>query len=253
MQNTLKRSVDFLKRAKSVQSGRFPVILSPMAAGIFAHESFGHLSEADSFHGDETLKKQWIIGKKVADEKLSIVDDGSIQSIGYTPYDDEGTKARKTYLIKEGILNSRLHSIETASDFNEEPTGNARAVSFEYEPIVRMTNTYIEAGKKTLYQLISEVDNGFLIETIKSGSGSTNFALSPSIAYRIKKGTIAEPVKIAVITGNSFESLYHIDGVSDDVQLSSSPFIGCAKNDQPSLPIDFGGPYVRVSDIHVLG
>ena len=54
-------------------------------------------------------------------------------------------KAKKTYLIKDGILTGRLHSATTAASLNEELTGNARALNFEFEPIVRMTTTYIEA------------------------------------------------------------------------------------------------------------
>jgi TldD protein len=253
LQYTLNRSIDFLKRAKNIESGRYPVILSPMAAGIFAHESFGHLSETDTFRGDETFKNQWIIGKKVADESLSIVDDGTSLGMGYTPFDDEGTKSKKTYLIRRGVLVGRLHNAATAADFNESLTGNSRSESYEYEPIVRMTNTYIEPGEKSLCQLIGEVEHGFLIETIVKGNGLTNFTLTPLIAYRIRKGTIAEPVKISVITGNSFETLFKIDGISDHTQLAINPFISCSKGEQHDLPIDFGGPYVRISEIDVLG
>jgi len=251
--NALNRSVDFLKRAKNIESGRYPVILSPFAAGIFAHESFGHLSESDTYQGDQALKERWVIGKQVAHKNLSIVDDGSILGMGYTPFDDEGTKSRKTYLIRDGVMVGRLHNAATAVDFNENLTGNARATSFEYEPIVRMTNTYIESGKKPLCLLIGEVDNGFLIETIKSGFGSTNFTISPAIAYRIRKGTIAEPVKISLLTGNAFETLFKIDGISDEVSLNENPFVSCTKRDQSMLPIDFGGPYVRISEIDVVG
>ena len=251
--NTLNRSVDFLKRAKNIESGRYPVILSPIAAGIFAHESFGHLSESDTYQGDQALKERWVIGKQVAHKNLSIVDDGNVPGMGYTPFDDEGTKARKTYLIRDGVMVGRLHNAATAVDFNENLTGNARASSFEYEPIVRMTNTYIESGKKPLCLLIGEVDNGFLIETIGSGFGSTNFTISPVIAYRIRKGTIAEPVKISLLAGNAFETLFKIDGISDEAILSENPFISCTKRDQSMLPIDFGGPYVRLSEIDVVG
>ena len=251
--NTLNRSADFLKRAKSVESGRYPVILSPQAAGVFAHESFGHLSESDTYQGDQTLKDRWVIGKQVAHKNLSIVDDGGVLGMGYTPFDDEGTKARKTYLIRDGVMAGRLHNASTAVDFGENLTGNARAISFEYEPIVRMTNTYIEPGKTPLCSLIGEVDNGFLIDTIKSGFGSTNFTVSPIIAYRIRRGTIAEPVKISLLTGNSFGTLFKIDGISDRASLGENPFVTCSKRDQLRLPIDFGGPYVRISEIDVVG
>lgn len=241
----------FMRNAQPVTSGKYTVILSPQAAGVFAHESFGHKSESDFMVGDETMKREWAIGKKVGSDILSIVDTGTEAGSGYVPYDDEGTKARETWLIKNGILTGRLHSASTAALLNEGVTGNARAINFEYEPIVRMTTTYIKPGNKTKDELISEVKEGFLIETIKHGSGLSTFTIAPSLAYRIKDGKIAEPVSISVISGTVFETLSEIDGVSDRLELLSFVTGGCGKMEQYPLPVGFGGPYVRVRNMMV--
>lgn len=106
---------DYLRNAQPIIPGKYPVILSPLTAGVFAHESFGHKSESDFMVGDETMKREWAIGTRVGTEILSIVDDGAIPGSGYTPFDDEGTKSRTNYLIKDGILAGRLHSASTAA------------------------------------------------------------------------------------------------------------------------------------------
>ena len=242
---------NFLLNAKPVTPGSYPVILSPVVAGVFAHESFGHKSEADFMIGDETMRREWELGKKVGADILSIYDSGTIPGSGYVPYDDEGTKARKTYLIKNGVLSGRLHSAVTAADLGEDLTGNARAVSCDYEPIVRMTTTVIDGGNKTAEELFANISHGYFIKSYKHGSGMSTFTIAPSLAYEIVDGKIAGPAKIAVITGNVFETLNLIDGLSDNVETFSFITGGCGKMEQAPLNVGFGGPYVSISKMNV--
>lgn len=248
---TLARDIEYTKVAKPIIPGKYTVIFSPIATGVFTHESFGHKSEADFMVGDEAMMKEWVIGKKVGADNLSIVDRGDIPSSGFVPFDDEGTKANKTYLVKNGILSGRLHSGVTAESLKESPTGNARAMNFEFEPIVRMTSTYIEAGDKTKGELISEVKEGILIEDVGHGSGMSTFTIAPKISYMIRDGKIAEPVNIAVVSGNVMEALHNIDGISKEVELLSFSLGGCGKMEQWPLPVGIGGPYIRVNNITV--
>lgn len=247
----LNKHIVFTKESKSVKPGKYTVIFSPIATGVFTHESFGHKSEADFMVGDEAMMEEWTIGKKVGSDNLSIVDSGQVLGSGFVPFDDEGTKSTKTHLIKDGILSGRLHSSLTADSLNEEVTGNARAVNFEFEPIVRMTTTYIEAGEKTKEDLISEVKEGILIEDIKHGSGMSTFTIAPSIAYMIRDGKVAEPVNISVVSGNVMETLHEIDGISKEIELLSFALGGCGKMEQFPLPVGIGGPYIRVNNITV--
>lgn len=247
----VKECDTFLLTAKPVQAGEYPVILSPTTAGVFAHESFGHKSEADFMIGDETMKKEWALGAKVGSDILSIYDSGLEDGSGYVPYDDEGTKAEKTYLINNGVLTGRLHSATTAADLGEEVTGNARAVDCDFEPIVRMTSTIIEGGNTPKEELFKRVKHGYFIKSYKHGSGMSTFTIAPSLAYEIADGKIGAPVKIAVITGNVFETLNLIDGVSEKAENISSAFGGCGKMEQFPLNVSFGGPYVSVSKMNV--
>lgn len=242
---------EFLHDAKEVKPGEYPVILSPQAAGVFAHESFGHKSEADFMLADEGIAREWTIGKTVASPLLSIVDSGKVAGCGYTPYDDEGTHAHKTYLIKNGVLTGRLHSAETSVALKEKLTGNARAVDCTFEPIVRMTTTYIEKGDLTEEELFAGVKHGYYIKTIKHGSGMSKFTIAPHIAYEIKDGKISGPAKISVITGDVFTTLGLIDGLSNKVELLSFVMGGCGKMEQNPLPVGFGGPLVRISKMFV--
>lgn len=247
----IKKDLDYTKEAVPVTPGVYTCILSPLTAGVFAHESFGHKSEADFMIGDETMKNEWAIGSKVGAPILNIIDTGCIEGSGYVPFDDEGCRARENYIIKDGILIGRLHSAYTAAALDEEPTGNARAMNFEYEPIVRMTNTYIDKGTHTKEELFKGVKKGIYIDNILHGSGMTTFTIAPSRAYMIRDGKLAEPVKISVITGNVMKTLNEIDGVSNTVELCSFGMGGCGKMEQFPLRVGFGGPYVRVNGINV--
>lgn len=245
-------SENFLLNAKKLDKpGVYPVVLAPIVTGVFAHESFGHKSEADFMLGDETLAKEWTIGKKVGSDILSIVDSGTYDGSGYVPYDDEGTKATYTYLIKDGCLAGRLHSAATAAYLGEELTGNARAINCGYEPIVRMTSTVIKSGNSTVEELIAGVKDGFYIKNCKHGSGMSTFTIAPNAAYEIKDGKLGAPVKIAVLTGNVFETLGDIDGVANDETVLAFITGGCGKMEQFPLNVGMGGPHIRVKKMNV--
>ena len=249
--NEIKKDIDFVNNAVPVNKGIYTCILSPVVAGVFAHESFGHKSEADFMIGDEAMMAEWKLGSKVGSDILNIIDTGKIVGSGYVPYDDEGTEAKENYLIKNGILTGRLHSGYTAAALDEKVTGNGRAINFEYEPIVRMTTTYIGAGTETVEELFAAVKEGIYIEDFKHGSGMSTFTIAPDRAYMIRDGKIAEPVLVSVIVGNVMETLNEIDGVSNEVEIKSLGTGGCGKMEQYPLPVGMGGPYVRVNKINV--
>ena len=247
----IDKSVDFVKRATPVEPGIYTVLLSPESAGVFTHESFGHKSESDFMVGDESMKEEWAIGKQIAKPLLTIIDDGNELGNGFTPYDDEGTKCRKNYIIKDGLLRGRLHSSQTAAILKESVTGNARAMNFEYEPIVRMTTTYIAKGDRPLKDIIGEIENGIYVDTFKHGSGMSTFTIAPNRAYKIENGKITDPVKVSVVTGNVFEALNEVDAISEEFELFSFVGGGCGKMEQFPLPVGFGGPYTRVNKLNV--
>lgn len=240
------RVIDFAHNCVPVEPGDYECVLSPFTTAMFTHESFGHKSESDFMLNDETLRAEWVMGKTVANELVSICDDGNLPNHGYTLYDDEGTKARPTWLIKNGKLTGRLHDAKSAATLNEELTGNSRAESYKHFPIVRMTNTYMEGGDTSFDEMISAIKDGIYVYSVNSGTGTAIFTMRPSICYRIRDGKICEPVKVNVITGSVFKTLFDIDAVGNDYELFDTYI--CGKGGQ-SAAVSAGGPSIRVKKL----
>ncbi|OEU79955.1 MAG: hypothetical protein BA865_06685 [Desulfobacterales bacterium S5133MH4] len=248
-----RRAVDLLC-APPVTGGKYTVIMNPKLAGVFAHEAFGHLSESDFVYENERMKELMVLGKRLGSDILNIIDDGTIQGLrGTHKYDDEGVKTRKNYLIKDGILVGRLHCRETAAKMGEQPTGNARAIGYKHQPIVRMTNTYIDKGDATFEDMIRDVKQGlFAVDMVGGQTSMEMFTFSAAYGYMIRDGKIAELVRDVVLTGNVFETLMNIDMMGDKVECPPAGG-GCGKGGQSPLPVGFGGPYVRIQNVVVGG
>ncbi len=250
-QAVAQRAVDLLA-APRVQGGRYTVVCNPRLAGVFAHEAFGHLSEADFVYANPQAQEMMVLGRRFGQEILTIADDGSIVGLrGSHRYDDEGTPTGRTDLIKDGVLVGRLHSRETAAKMGERPTGNARATGYRYPPIVRMTNTFIEAGDTSFEEMIAGIDLGvYACDAFGGQTALENFSFSAAYAYMIRDGQIAEMVRDVVLSGNLFVTLDHIDAVGDDFQRVEWGM--CGKG-QSGLPVTMGSPHVRIRDVIVGG
>ncbi|MCI4370814.1 MAG: TldD/PmbA family protein, partial [Thermoplasmata archaeon] len=153
-----------LLQAGSAPTGAMTVLLDPQTAGTFAHESFGHGTEADQLLRDRSYLKP-LLGQMVGPEFLTLVDDGSYPGgWGSIYFDDEGHPAQRTVLVDHGRFVEALHDRESAAAFHRSATGNTRRADFLSRPFVRMTNTFIEPGTWTLDELVKEADHGLLLE-----------------------------------------------------------------------------------------
>ncbi len=242
-----------LLKAPKVQSGEFPVVLDPVLAGVFVHEAFGHLSEADHVYSDERMRDLMQLGRRFAGPHLNIVDGAAIPGLrGSYAYDDEGIPATHTYLIKEGVLVGRLHSRETAAAMKEPLTGNARAISHTFPPIVRMTNTLIEPGKATLQDMVADIKEGVYARNWYGGMTSMEmFTFSAGEAYMVRNGKIEELVRPVMLSGNLFTTLERLDMVGNDLEMNQGG--GCGKDGQSPLPVSNGSPHVRIQQCLVGG
>ena len=248
-----KDAIDLLK-AEKVKAGVYTVIADPLLAGVFAHEAFGHLSEADFVYKNKKMQEIMRLGKRFGNKNLTIVDDASIPGErGSYKYDDEGVPSQKNYLIKNGILIGRLHSRESAGTMSEEVTGNARAINYRFPPIVRMSNTYLKKGNMTFNELIQDIDNG--IYAVSALGGQTElemFTFSSAKAYLIKNGKIGPMIRDVILTGNVFETLKNIVGIGNDVRMHGG-LGGCGKDGQSPLPVSDGAPHIRISNVVIGG
>ena len=248
---SVRRATDLLA-ARPVPGGRYDVIMDNRLCGVFAHEAFGHLSEADSIYENPRLREVMRIGRRFGTETLSIVDDATLpDEAGSYAYDSEGVPGRRNELLTRGVLAGRLHSRETAAQMDEEPTGNARAISHSHPPIVRMSNTLVLPGDREPDEIIAETKRG--IYALGFLGGQTNiemFTFTPEEAWLVENGKLTRKLRDMTLTGNVFETLEHIDAVGNDLKVYGG-LGGCGKGGQSPLPVGDGGPHIRVKNLVV--
>lgn len=239
--------------APRAKGGEYTVVLDPILAGVFIHEAFGHLSEADHVYENPQLREIMTLGARFGSDELNVVDGAAVPGLrGSYKYDDEGIPAEKTYLIREGILTGRLHSRETAAKMNEKLSGNARAINYLYPPIVRMTNTYIEPRSTSFEDMIADIKEGIYAKNWYGGTTSMEmFTFSAGEAYMIRNGRVEEMLRPVVLTGNLFTTLKNIDAIGNDLDMNQGG--GCGKGGQSPLPVSNGSPHIRIQHCLVGG
>ena len=252
-EDVVKRAVDLLD-AKAPPSGTYNIIADPKLSGVFIHEAFGHMSEADFIYENPRMKDIMVIGKEFGPQSLNVYDDGTLHSFaGYIPFDDEGVLPNKIPLIKDGLLSGRLHSRETAAKMNEELTGNGRAISVMRQPIVRMTNTYIDNGEYTKDDIFASMDDGlYAVDVIGGQTNLEMFTFTAGYGYLIKNGKPQKMLRDIVLTGNVFNTLKNIEMIGNDRELFGG-LGGCGKGGQSPLPVSFGGPHIKIRDVLIGG
>jgi len=241
-------------KARSCPAGKFRALIENSLGGVLAHESFGHLSEGDFVVvGGSPLAGK--LGKRLGSEHATIVDHGTpniLESGGlWIPYDDQGTKTKKTTILDMGILKHFLHSRGTAQYLHQEPTGNCRAVHFGFIPIPRMTNTYFTPGFLTKEEALELLDTG--IYAIQTSGGQVeddgSFLFKAIRGYWVQKGEICEPLREVALSGNILHLLSNVEGATKDLRIEAGYFGGCGKEGQAPLPVGSGGPELVIGDV----
>jgi TldD protein len=236
-----------------VRGNTYTVVIDPILTGLFVHEAFGHLSEADMAYENPDLLEVMTLGRQFGPADLQIFDGAAPEGHrGSYYYDDEGVPATTTQLIKDGALVGRLHSRETAGKLDELPTGNARCLNYHYPPIVRMTNTWIERGTTPVADLLSDIKEGVYARNWLGGmTNGEMFTFAAGEAWMIRDGKLAEPVRDVNLSGNVFSTLADIEAIADDFYWDESG--GCGKGGQSGLPVGCGGPSLRIRNVIVGG
>ncbi|MGB9719831.1 MAG: TldD/PmbA family protein [Candidatus Anstonellales archaeon] len=235
-----KRYAKMLLKAKRATPCKCSIVLDSEITGLLSHEAVGHASEADSVLEGQSLFKGKI-GKRIASKNLTIVDNPFL-GFGSYFYDDEGHEGREVKIIENGVLKEYLNDEHAAKIFGK-PNGHARAQSFAYQPIVRMSNTYIlpgDAGDEEMFE-----GSGVFLKGMSGGSVDPftgGFMFKASIGWKFRNGKFLETLKDVVVSGNFLETIKNVELIGKEVRLDPG---FCGKGGQ-SVPVSDGGPKIRV-------
>ncbi|MGY5878624.1 MAG: TldD/PmbA family protein [Candidatus Thorarchaeota archaeon] len=241
MGTTAARKAKLQLEGVAAKAGAVPCICAPRVIGTLAHEALGHLAEADltvtsAFDGK--------VGEVVASEGVSMTDDGtSTGKVGVSKYDDEGVPSSRVEIIKDSVLTELMTNREYAKKIGQRTTGNARAESYLFQPIIRMRVTQFELGDHTREELFEGIDFGYYCVDFRGGQAQSNASFQVGIqeAYEIVNGEIGQSVKDLSISGIATDSLMRIDGVAKE-QFEYE--VGRCGKGQDAF-VSSGGPDIR--------
>ncbi|MFW9919629.1 MAG: metallopeptidase TldD-related protein [Candidatus Thorarchaeota archaeon] len=241
MGETVAKRVKLQLEGIPAKGGSFPCIAGPRVIGVLAHEALGHLAEADltiqsAFNGK--------VGEVVASDGVNMIDDGTLPDvIGTSKFDDEGVAASRVHIIKDSVLTELLTNREYAKKIDQRATGNARAESYLYPPIIRMRNTYFDKGDSSMEELLEGIEFGYYCVDFRGGQAQMNASFQVGIqeAYEIVNGEIGRPVMDLSISGIATDSLFKIEGV----EKKTFPWESgrCGKGQEAFVAS--GGPNIR--------
>ena len=239
-------------RADYCPAGQMTVAIENGFGGVIFHEACGHSLEATSV-GTGTSQMCGKLGQKIANEKVTAIDDGTIPGAwGSVNIDDEGHVTQRNVLIENGILQSYMIDRLGSRRMGMDMTGNGRRESFMYEPTSRMTNTFIANGPDKNEDIIASIEYGLYAKGMGGGSvnpltGEFNFGVNEG--YIVREGKICEPVRGASLIGTGSQILMDIDMVGQNLETAQ----GMCGSSSGSVPTDVGQPLIRVSKITVGG
>jgi len=248
-----------LTQGKKSPEGKMDLVAGPQVAGIASHESCGHPTEADRVLGREASQagKSFIppdgIGMRVGSEVVNVVDDPTIEhSIAYYQTDDEGVKARRRYLYKEGRVTEFLHNRETAAALGTRSNGAARAVNYNLEAIVRMANTFVEPKDYSVDEMLEDVKFGVYMKSFMEWNIDDkryNAKYAGREAYLVENGEIKHPVRGTVIELTTPAFWSAVDAVGKDLDFEAG---FCGKSDPgQALDASMGGPTIRLRNVYL--
>ena len=252
-----------LLSAKECPSGKTTIILDGPQLSLQIHESIGHPLELDrvfgaerNFSGTSFATTNKLNNLKYASEIVNVVNDSTSPfGLGTYGYDDEGVKASRSFLIKNGILVGYLTSRETAPLVGTTSNGCMRASNWANLPLIRMTNINLMPGDKTLEELISEVDDGIYMQTVRTWSiddNRENFQMGCEIGWEIKNGKLGEMIKNPSYSGSTVEFWNSCDAIANEKywQIWGTPNCGKGQPGQ-NMPTSQGCAPARFRNVKV--
>lgn len=238
--------------AVDFKGGELPVVIAPGFGAVIFHEACGHGLEATSVAPKLSVFSD-DLGKKIATDKVTLIDDGTIEDAwGSSIIDDEGNKTKKNILIEKGVLKNYLVDQFNSKEMNMTSNGCGRRQNYKYATTSRMSNTYLAPGSDKVEDMIKSIKLGVYCERLSGGSVNTatgDFNFAVDTARLIKDGKIDKLLKGITLIGNSKDVLSNVEMISDDLKISAG-FCGSRSG---MIPVTIGQPTIKVSKILVGG
>lgn len=256
-------------KAKSVEAGKYDLILDPSHLWLTIHESVGHPSELDRVLGYEanfagtsflTLDKWESKNFKFGSDKVNIVADklqkGSLGAVGY---DDEGVATKQWDIIKDGVL-VNYQSIRDQGHIIglEESQGCCYADSWSSVQFQRMPNISLQPGKTPLsvQEIIKNTEKGIYIigdSSFSIDQQRYNFQFSGQLYYEVKNGQIVGMLNDVAYQSNTQEFWNSCTAVADksDYRLGGSFFDGKGQPQQVSA-VSHGSATAKFNGVNVI-
>ena len=239
-------------RAGYCEAGQMTVAIENGFGGLIFHEACGHSLEATQV-GVGMSEMCGKLGQKIANEKITAIDDGTIPGAwGSVNIDDEGNPTQRNVLIENGVLKGYMVDRLGSRRMGMAMTGNSRRQNYAFEPTSRMTNTFIDNGPDKNEDIIASIEYGLYAKQMGGGSvnpltGAFNFAVTEG--YMVRNGKICEAVRGASLIGTGSKILQDIDMVGQNLATGQ----GMCGSSSGSVPTDVGQPLIRVKKITVGG
>jgi len=235
-------------------AGEMEMVVGAGAGGVLLHEAVGHGLESD-FNRRGVSLYSGRVGERVANELVTILDDGDIPGErGSLSVDDEGVAGAHKVLVEGGILRGYMQDRLNARLMRVAPTGSGRRQSFRSMPQPRMCNTYMPNGESTFEEIVASTKRGIYAKGFGGGQveiSKGDFVFMVAEGYLIEDGRITAPIKNATIVGNGPEAMTKVTAVGNDSRLASRHYT-CGKGGQ-YVPVGVGMPTVKISAITVGG
>lgn len=238
-----RKLVEKLKKARTITSirpGKMPVLFAPTGTLALGLPLSQGLNGKEVYKGTSPIKNKVV--EKLFDEKITIIDDGTIDGkFASASYDDEGVPRRRNVLVEKGVLKGFVYDLKTAAQSGVESTGNASRQLFS-PPEPSFTNFIIQPGQTPLKDMLAGIDEGIIVEDLL-GIGQGNiisgaFSNPLALAFKVEKGEIVGRVKDLSIAGNIYDLLKNVAAVSQEAEWVYSTFYA---------------PYILIPEMNVAG
>ncbi len=262
VERIIKEATDLLT-APVIEDETADIIIGNSQLALQLHESVGHATEADRIFGMEisyagkTFIEPGMLGNyQYGSEIVNIYSDSTDPAaMGQQPVDDEGVPARRSDIIKDGILVGQQTSRQIAKLLGLQPSSNMKASYADDFPLIRMTNFCLAPGHGSLADLIADTEYGYFVDYTKTWSiddNRNNFQFTTEIGWKIKNGMIVGIVKEPTYHGITKDFWNACDRICGQEEWTYRGTFHCGKGEPgQALQLSHGVAPARFRNINV--